>query len=302
MSILISAIICTYNRSHYLSDSIQSLVNQSLDKDLFEIIVVDNASTDKTKDQVCIDFSYVKNLIYVYEPQLGLSKARNTGWQKARGQYVAYIDDDATCAVDWLERIVRIFADHPEVGVVGGRVKPKWEVPPPEWLDKEMETWLSAIDWAEEPTLLSESQYLVGANIAYRSIFYERLGGFRLDLGRVGTNLVSSEETDFSNKIKSLGYNIFYDPGIVVDHLIPRERVTVRHFIRRAYSQGISDAIIRHQGAVDRFSFIDMCRTIKALVFSSVAMLIPGSFNLKFSNFLINLRSFACLVSLVRIR
>ena len=123
------------------------------------------------------------------------------GGKEARGQNVAYIDDVATCAGDWLERIVGIFSAHPEVGVVAGRFRPKWGTPPPEWLDREIEKWLSAIDWAEEPTLLSGAQYLVGANIAYRSIFYERFLGGRLDLGRKGTNPVSSEETDFSNKI-----------------------------------------------------------------------------------------------------
>ena len=70
MPVIISAIICTYNRAYYLPDSIQSLVAQSLDKDSYEIIVVDNASTDRTKDVVCIDFSYVENMIYVFEPQL----------------------------------------------------------------------------------------------------------------------------------------------------------------------------------------------------------------------------------------
>lgn len=286
-----------------MSDSIQCLLNQTLDENEYEIIVVDNASTDQTKDVVCDGFSHVGNLSYIFEPQLGLSRARNTGWQKARGQYIAYLDDDATCPVDWLERMVKAFAEHPKVGVVGGKVKPKWEIEPPDWLDKEMEKWVSAIDWSEEPLLLNDSQYLVGANIAYRSLFYDRLGGFCLDLGRKGNNLVSSEETDFSDKIKNLGYGIYYDPDIEVEHFIPSQRLTVRYFIRRAYGQGVSDAIIYgHRARTDRVKITDLLRTTGSLVVSALMVAIPGRFKKKFPDFLVNLRAFARLVASVKRR
>lgn len=303
MSITISAIICTYNRAHYLPDSIKSLAAQSLAKNSYEIIVVDNASTDRTRDVVCTDFADIENLVYLHEPQLGLSKARNTGWLSAKGKYVAFLDDDATCRSDWLERIIAAFQSLPKVGVVGGRVRPKWEIDPPEWLDKEMEKWVSAVDWSDEPGLLHDSQYLVGANIAYRSLFYDRLGGFCLNLGRKGNNLVSSEETDFSSKIKRLGYEIYYDPDIEVEHFIPRERVMVKYFIRRAYSQGISDAIVFcQQSKPDRVRIPEICRTIFNLAASALLLVAPGLFKAKFPLFLINLRAFARLTAIAKMR
>ena len=303
MSIIISAIICTHNRAKYLPDSIRSLAGQSLQKESYEIIIVDNASADRTREVVCDDFADIENLVYIFEPQLGLSKARNTGWLSAQGQYVAYLDDDAVCRPDWLERIVTAFQSFPEVGVVGGRVRPKWEVTPPAWLDEEMAKYVSAIDWSEEPVLLSDSQYLVGANIAYRSDFYARLGGFCLELGRKGKNLVSSEETDFTNKIKNLGYSIYYDPDIEVEHFIPRERLSVRYFIRRAYSQGVSDAIIYcHRTGPDRAEISDVFGTIKNLAVSTLMVAIPGCFRKKFPDFLVNLRAFARLLAIAKMR
>ncbi|MEE8471432.1 MAG: glycosyltransferase family A protein [Dehalococcoidia bacterium] len=94
MSIRVSAIICTHNRSDYLRQAIQSLADQTLPTEQYEVIVVDNGSTDNTR-AVVEGFDHIANLRYVYEPILGLSQARNTGWQNARGEYIAFMDDDA---------------------------------------------------------------------------------------------------------------------------------------------------------------------------------------------------------------
>ena len=94
MNVQISAVVCTHNRAAYLRKALQSLVDQTMAQELYEIIVVDNASTDGTK-QVVSEYSGASNLRCLYEPVIGLSRARNTGWGNARGEYVAYLDDDA---------------------------------------------------------------------------------------------------------------------------------------------------------------------------------------------------------------
>ena len=109
MNIKISAIICTFNREQYLHKAIQSLVEQTLEGELYEIIVVDNCSTDRTKQVVTEKFAHISNLRYLYELILGISQARNTGWQNARGEYIAYLDDNAIASPVPLEKIGVIF-------------------------------------------------------------------------------------------------------------------------------------------------------------------------------------------------
>src|SRR3990172_11341947 len=108
MSIITSAIICTHNRAEYLTKAIQSLVGQSISKDRYEIIVVDNCSTDFTKE-VVERFSSKNYIRYIYEPTLGANYARNTGWRNARGKYVAYLDDDTVACHIWLDKILEVF-------------------------------------------------------------------------------------------------------------------------------------------------------------------------------------------------
>src|SRR3990170_3383610 len=108
MSILISAIVCTHNRAPYLFKALRSLDNQTLDSALYEVIVVDNASKDNTKE-VFREFSGKTNWRYIYEPDIGLSRARNTGWRNAHGAYIAYLDDDAVACPEWLENIINVF-------------------------------------------------------------------------------------------------------------------------------------------------------------------------------------------------
>lgn len=245
-NIQISAIVCTHNRSGYLKKAVQSLNDQTLPKEQYEVIVVDNASTDDT-EAVVESFRHVPNLRYIYEPILGLSQARNTGWQNAKGKYIAYLDDDAIACPEWLKRILRAFETmKPTPGSVGGKVVPIWEIERPTWLPKEMEPALTIIDWSDQPIFLTEShQFLAGVNISYPRDVLEECKGFSVNLGRKGSILLSGEEYFVERYIKSMGLGVYYDPLICVQHHIPAERLTSRWLCRRYFWQGASFQIIQ---------------------------------------------------------
>ena len=227
--------------------AIQSLVDQQLSKDKYEIIVVDNRSTDSTKE-VVEQFIEKGNIRYIYESNLGLSFARNTGWRNARGDYVAYLDDDAIACPVWLDRILQVFETViPRPGCIGGRVEPIWESCRPAWLSDWLLHGLAIIDWSETPRVLNNisMEWLVSANIAFPVEVLERFGGFHLGLGRVGKHLLSGDEILLEKQILKAGYSCFYHPEIAVKHHIPKSRLRKDWFIRRYYWQGISDAVMQ---------------------------------------------------------
>ncbi|HEX3035187.1 MAG TPA: glycosyltransferase [Thermodesulfobacteriota bacterium] len=247
MSILISAIICTHNRADYLAKALQSLVDQHTPKDKYEVIVVDNCSTDSTKEVVG-KFSGAGNIRYIYESALGLSHARNAGWRNARGRYVAYLDDDAIACPIWLDKILEVFETvTPRPGCVGGKADPLWEAPRPTWLSDKLVTGLTVIDWFDTPHVLVDlrQKWLVGANIAFPVEVLERVGGFTSGLDRAGKNLLSSGDVFLEKQILKAGYSCFYHPEIAVSHHIQRSRLEKRWFIRRYYWQGVSDAAMQ---------------------------------------------------------
>ncbi len=247
MSLQISAIICTFNRAVYLGKAIQSLVDQTLLKEQYEIIVVDNASTDNTKT-IVEGFKQVKNLRYIYEPVMGLSQARNTGWQGAQGEYVAFLDDDAIACADWLERIIEAFETvQPRPGSVGGKIEPIWEIERPSWLSKQIETALTIVDWADKPIFLNEDyQHLRGCNVAYSREILEKVGGFSVNLDRKGSNLLSSGEELLEKCLKEQNLGSYYDPQIRVQHHILAERLVKCWFYKRYFWQGASNEILRY--------------------------------------------------------
>jgi len=247
MNVLISAIICTHNRAEYLAKAIQSLVDQRTAKDQYEIIIVDNCSTDSTKE-VVEQFSSVNNIRYIYESTLGLSYARNTGWRNARGQYVAYLDDDAIACPTWLDKILEVFETvTPRPGCVGGKVYPIWEGPRPKWLSDWLLHGLAIIDWSETPHALDNLcvEWLVGANIAFPIDLLESIGGFTSHLDRIGNNLLSSGDVFLEKQIVKIGYSCFYYPDIAIGHHIFKSRLNQSWFTRRYYWQGVSDAVMQ---------------------------------------------------------
>ncbi len=246
MSILFSVVICTHNRADHLYRAVESAVGQDFEAGAYEVLVVDNASTDGTRSIVAGFRERHPNVLYIYEPALGLSNARNTGWRQARGRWVAYLDDDAVAAPDWLTGLHRTFVDEAiRPACVGGQILPNWEAPAPAWLHPSLHGHLTIIDWSREPQEVRKPHLVAGANIAFERAVLERVGGFNPALGRHGAKLLSGEEKEVVVKILRLGRPVWYQPAASVQHFVPAARLTRSWFLDRARWQGRSNGIIR---------------------------------------------------------
>jgi len=138
---MITVVICTYNRRRYLKKAIDSIINQAFDPELYELIIVDNNSSDGTKELVLNDYSHSRVRVkYMNEPRQGLSHCRNTGFRHARFDYVAYIDDDGIAYPDWLESMSEEIKEQNEkfAGITGA-IFPIWEIPRPRWFLRNFE-------------------------------------------------------------------------------------------------------------------------------------------------------------------
>ena len=246
----ISVIVCTYNRSAYLGKTIDSLLDQTIPDEHYEIIIVDNASTDSTAS-VVKGYSN-KNIRYIYENNMGLSYSRNTGFRESKGKIVAYIDDDAVACRDWLERILEVFSQDDAIAAVGGKIVPVWEVDKPDWITPNLYTYFSCIDWSDKPFFLKKGSYLYGCNMSFRKRVLADCGGFSTRLGRIGNNLLSNEEWELFKCIDTKGLKKYYDPDIYVDHTVISSRIKWKWLKSRLYWQGISN--LYYDYYVERFT------------------------------------------------
>jgi glycosyltransferase involved in cell wall biosynthesis len=239
--VTITAAVCTYNRSSLLRDVLGSLVAQSLPRSNYEILVVDNAADPTTEALIT---RYFPNVRYVAEPELGLSAARNRAARCARGDIVAFIDDDAVASEEWLERVLSAFNEEGAFAAcVGGKVDLRYEVPPPPWLSTELSIFLSALDLGDVRKEVNESCWLIGTNIAFRRDALLELGGFSTRLSRRGNCLLSREETVMQQRLVAHGYTCVYEPRARVLHPAPAERLTRNFLMRRLFWEGVSNAI-----------------------------------------------------------
>lgn len=239
----VSVVVCTFRRPDYLTKALASLVEQSFPKARYEVIVVDNGCDDDVRSMAA-EYAKQATVLYVKEPKLGLSSARNTGVRCASGEYVAFIDDDGVASASWLECVTRPFAQGgPRVGCVGGPIELVWEAPRPEWLVDKLLPVLTYLDRGEEVRELTDGEWLFGCNMAFRASALEEVGGFSTGLGRVGNNLLSNEEVLLQLNLSTRGYGRYYDPAALVRHHVPADRLTPEWFLSRFYWQGVSEAI-----------------------------------------------------------
>ena len=242
---LITGIICTHNRERFLERCIKSMLAQSLCETQFEIVVVDNGSTDATRS-ICEKYTDLVNFKYVMEPILGLSSARNTGWRHAKGQYVGYLDDDAWAERTWFEKALWCFENvEPMPEWVGGPIELEWEIVAPSWITKEYQTTLGFIDWGPDHRFLTEAdERLGGGNSFYPKKLLEEMDGFDTRLGRKKNLLLSGEETQFQHRLKARGGRLYYHPGVKIHHYVAKERTDPGFFYKRYYWGGITDYIM----------------------------------------------------------
>ncbi|SDX12064.1 glycosyltransferase [Paenibacillus sp. CF384] len=238
--------ICTHNRAADVKEALLSLLQQSY-KQPFEVIVIDNRSTDHTK-QTVLDFRNMVDIQvrYVYEERLGLSVARNRAIREAQGEIILFLDDDAKASKDWISGIVELFDENPRIGCVGGRIDPAWEGSPPRWLSRDNHSLYSILDYSNDIVEMKEPAIPFGANVAFRMSVFETMNAFREDLGRVGSNLLSSEEAELIARIRTR-YAVYYTPHASVLHKIPRSRISRKWLLRRIYWQGVSSAVSSKQ-------------------------------------------------------
>ncbi|HXX53268.1 MAG TPA: glycosyltransferase [Thermodesulfovibrionales bacterium] len=277
----VSVIVCTYNRSGLLKGALGTLVTQRFPKTEYEIIVIDNNSTDETEHIVTriMENSPVE-IRYMKEPKQGLSHARNTGVSEAKGRIVAFIDDDALADIYWLQEIVTTFeALHPVPGCVGGKISPVWPADRPKWFPESMVGCLSVLDLGESPRWLCENEFVFGTNMAFLKHSVSEAGYFETHLGRKGKSLVSNEEKFLLQRLRSAGKNIYYQPKAVVKHLIPENRLRKRWVLRRFFAQGISDykIDILNPERCERYSRLSHFNILTSVAGNVVRLLIGGN-------------------------
>lgn len=240
----ITAAICTFERYDLLPGAIASALAQSLPAEAFEVIVVDNSPDALRSGREAAAFAGHANLRWYHEPRPGLSNARNVAARHAAAPLIAYLDDDARADPVWLENIAGCFDQFGEaVKVVGGRIRPWWGAPRPDWLPDEMLGDITVVDHGPERRLLHEGEWVAGANIAFRVDAVRQVGWFDTSLGRTGggASLLSAEETAVTDRIRAQGGLVAYDPLAAVEHWVDPERLTQRWFRRRAAWQAVSD-------------------------------------------------------------
>lgn len=238
----ISAVIPTHNRAAFLEPSIASLCEQTLAPDRYEICIVNNLSTDNTPQIVeQLIQRYPKHKIFmVEEKSLGSSHARNKALHCCNSPLLAYGDDDAVVEPDWLEKFLNDFNTlGADLGKVGGEIKPVWGAPRPAWLTEGMLPMLSAATALGTQAKFCNHPLFEG-NSCYRREAVLAAGGFPTELGRRGSMLMSGENA-VDLLMSVAGWKIYYDPAIVMHHVIHADRLTPGWMRRRYFWQGVTD-------------------------------------------------------------
>jgi glycosyltransferase involved in cell wall biosynthesis len=240
-------VICTHNRAGLLPRCLEAMQRQEgVTPADVGVVVIDNCSSDNTRHVVESFSNRTIPVHYIFEPTLGLSVARNTGLAASQSPLVAYIDDDAFAEPQWAAAVLSAFADGPpELAAIAGRVFPEWETERPACMTPFLEALYTVHDRGDALKVMAANEYFVGANMIFRRDILRELGGFATQLGRVGTSLLSNEETHLRDALAANGYACMYVPQAVVHHHISRDRLTPAYIRRRLLAQGQSDVVGR---------------------------------------------------------
>jgi glucosyl-dolichyl phosphate glucuronosyltransferase len=249
----VSVIIATYTRARLLDECLQHLSAQPFDAG-DEVIVVDNASVDETAAVVTRrQATFPTALHLLHEPIPGKSHALARALRVATGDVLAFLDDDVIVASEWLD-VVRDTMRDRSVGLIGGRVVPRWESSVPNWVRSapshhpRLGAPLGLLEYPADVVELGPRTVL-GANMAVRRSVFDVVGGFATHLGKLRGTLLSGEDHDLCLRVQRAGFNAVYVPRAVVHHWVPAERARAPYFLHWFYWSGITHAIMDAEAA-----------------------------------------------------
>lgn len=248
---MISVVIPTRNRADLLAPALSSLLKQDLAPSRFEVLVIDNGSTDDTQRVIDQYKVQLTNLTSIYAPEPGLHTGRHAGMKAAKGNILVFADDDIEALPSWLSSIETAFQD-PQVAMVGGNNYPLFLQPPPDWLNR---MWhrpkfrgyksipsLSVIEFTQPPREMSPFQ-VWGCNFAIRKEVLLQCGGFHPDgMPKELIRFRGDGETHVSKHVAESGMKCVFHPGASVHHKVTPERMTHAYFRQRGFNQGVSDS------------------------------------------------------------
>lgn len=242
----VTILICTYNRASLLGPTLDSLARIEAPGVGWDVLVVDNNSTDDTRSVVeRRQAVYPVPLLYRFEPRQGKSHALNTGIEQAAGGVIAFTDDDVRVPPGWLEAAVRPLLDANEFAYTGGPVIPLWERLPPRWLDPagNLGGTIAVKNHGGNMFVFEEERKTpLGVNMAVRREWFAKVGGFNPQFGRRGNSLLGQEQAEFFYRSRAAGGRGLYVPRMVLEHHVPGVRLTHSYFRRWWYWKGISQA------------------------------------------------------------
>lgn len=242
--IQVSIVIATHESAQYLPKVLSALEIQTYSN--FEVIIVNNNISKKKLDFLP---NYKFDLKLIHEAKIGLSIARNTGITHAKGQYIAFLDDDAVPKPNWLAELIFGFSRF-NASLIGGAVELIFFEELPRWFDPELRIFLSELLYdRKDIESIDEAQYVVGANMCVDKRVFSLFGGFNESFGRSGRLLRSSEELELCRRIQKANCRVSFVYSAQVRHFVSPERMKKHFFILRAYWQGRSDAMLeKHHG------------------------------------------------------
>jgi glycosyltransferase involved in cell wall biosynthesis len=242
----VSVIVPTHNRSALLEQTVNTLMAQDYPEDRWELILVDNASTDSTRDvtqELSVRFD---NVTALDEKRKGAHFARNSGALAAKGEVLYFTDDDMLAEPSMLSEIVKGFELDTDIASVTGKVLPKWETEPPVWiLEHCRNALLSLLDLGEATIVSDEDPGVFSCHQAVRKEVFMKAGGFNPDTN--AEVFTGDNETGLNIKIRQLGYRFAYVGTAVTQHMIPASRMTQAYLNGRMADQGFCDSYTQYR-------------------------------------------------------
>ncbi|MEN9598550.1 MAG: hypothetical protein RL596_861 [Bacteroidota bacterium] len=229
-----------------MPEAFDSLLHQSLVTTNFEVIIVNNNSTDNT-ETICLNYIDTHpslQITYLNEPEQGASFARNTGAAIAKGALLCFMDDDAIAYPNYLETIIHFFESTPTAGGLGGRIIPRYIPAEPNWMSHFVSSLVGNFDYNKTIIVFSENKYPLESNMIIRKQDFELVNGFNTDLpGVKGTLRIGGEGKEFFFKLKALGRIIYYHPNVIVEHVVETAKLTPEYMYRVASGIGRGERV-----------------------------------------------------------